>query len=61
METKEIMNYYYVCPKWQNEVLCIVYASVKGLKRAKKEFTSCIFQPCPYTDSDKNIPLNIYN
>jgi hypothetical protein len=31
-------SYYYVMPEWQNEPLCIVCASEKGLKKAKREF-----------------------
>ena len=46
-------NYFYVIPNWQNEPLCIIYADNKGLKQAKKEFPNCNFEPCPFTESDK--------
>jgi hypothetical protein len=54
-------SYYYVMPEWQNEPLCIVCASEKGLKKAKREFPKCTFEPCPYVESDYHLDLHNYD
>lgn len=48
-------------PKWENEPLAIIYASEKGMKQAKKEFPSCTFEPCPYTESDYYLTVHNYD